>query len=147
MPAIVWMAIIFLGSTDMLSAEQTSRIIGPLLRWFQPDMSAETIAQLQFFVRKGAHVTEYAILAMLFWRGLHRGTNVQMKMSNLAGAVWFVCALFAASDEFHQSFVRSRTSSPIDVMIDICGAIVGLMICFVFARSGPKKVDRVTEKS
>ena len=42
------------------------------------------------------------------------------------------CAIFAASDEFHQSFVPSRTSSPTDVMIDVCGALVGLAICLMF---------------
>jgi VanZ family protein len=46
---------------------------------------------------------------------------------------WLAAAIFAVTDEFHQSFVPSRTASPIDVMIDICGAMIGLAICLAFA--------------
>ena len=182
LPVLIWLGFIFIGSTDLMSAEHTSRIIAPLLRWLKPDISPEAIAQVQFFVRKAAHVTEYAILAMLLWRGLRRGTNLQAKMSPdpaklgssfatkpvintsmqtegagrsslvdstgclwvrsrsiLFVSVWIACGFFAASDEFHQSFVVSRTASPIDVVIDICGALIGLAICWAFAarrRSG-----------
>jgi VanZ family protein len=133
LPVLIWLGLIFLGSTDLMSAEHTSRIIEPFLRWLRPDISAEAIAQVQFFVRKCAHVTEYAVLAMLLWRGLRRGTNLQMKMSIVFISVWLACGISAVSDEFHQSFVPSRTASPIDVMIDICGALIGLAICWTFA--------------
>lgn len=134
----VWLALIFIGSTDLLAAAQTSRIIGPLLRWLKPDISPAAIAQVQFFVRKGAHVTEYAILATLLWRALRLGTALQWKMSIFAMSILFTCALFAASDEFHQSFVASRTASASDVLIDICGAIVAVLLCWTFARRRPK---------
>ena len=133
LPVLVWLCLIFIGSTDLLSAEHTSRIIGPILRWFRPDISPEAIARIQFFARKAAHVSEYAILGMLLWRGLRRGTRWQMKMSILFIVTLFICALFAASDEFHQSFVPSRTASPTDVMIDIAGAFLGLAICWIVA--------------
>jgi len=131
LPILAWLGLIFIGSTDLMSAEHTSRIIGPILRWFNPDVSPETIARIQFFVRKAGHLTEYAILATLIWRALRRGTSWQMKMSVLFVLAWFVCALFAASDEFHQSFVPSRTASPKDVMIDTVGALIGLLICLI----------------
>jgi VanZ family protein len=139
LPVIIWMAIIFIGSTDLLSAEQTSRIIGPLLRWLKPDISPETIAQVQFFVRKGAHLTEYAVLATLLWRALRFGTRLQWKMSIVAGTVLFVCVLFAASDEFHQSFVASRTASASDVLIDIAGALIALAFCWRLAARAPQR--------
>jgi VanZ family protein len=129
LPILVWLGLIFIGSTDLMSAEHTSRIIGPLLRWFKPDISDMAIAQIQFIVRKMAHVSEYAILAMLIWRAIRRGTGWRLGMSILFFVVWVVCAILAASDEFHQSFVPSRSASPIDVMIDISGALVGLAIC------------------
>src|SRR5438270_5098080 len=134
LPVFIWLGLIFLGSADLMSAEQTSRIIGPFLRWFKPDVSVETIAQVQFVVRKGAHVSEYAALAILLWRAFRRGTRWRMKISALFATTCLVCTLFAISDEFHQSFVPSRTASPIDVIIDICGAVVGLLICWRFAR-------------
>jgi VanZ family protein len=133
LPILAWLGLIFIGSTDLLSAEHTSRIIGPILRWFNPDVSAETIARIQFFVRKAGHLTEYAILAMLLWRALGSGTRWQMKMSILFLVAALACAIFAIGDEFHQSFVPSRTASPMDVMIDTCGALVGLAICVAVA--------------
>jgi VanZ family protein len=134
MPAFVWMALIFLGSTDMLSAEHTSRFLVPFLRWLDPQISLAALAVIQFGIRKLAHLTEYAILAMLLWRALRSGTRWQMKISILFLVAALACAIFAASDEFHQSFVPSRTPSTHDVMIDICGALVGLAICWVFTR-------------
>jgi VanZ family protein len=134
MPVIVWMALIFLGSTDMLSAEHTSRFLVPFLRWLDPQISLAALAAIQLGVRKLGHLTEYAILAMLLWRALRGGMRGQMKMSILFLVAAVACAIFAASDEFHQSFVPSRTSSPVDATIDICGALVGLAICLMFAR-------------
>ncbi|MFN2541920.1 MAG: VanZ family protein, partial [Chthoniobacterales bacterium] len=64
------MIFIFIGSTDLLSAEHTSRYIGPFLRWFAPHVSDATIASVQMVVRKGAHLTEYAILGALLYRAL-----------------------------------------------------------------------------
>ena len=115
-----------------MSAEQTSRFIAPFLRWLKPDVTAATIAQVQFFVRKAAHLGEYAILAMMLWRAARRGTNIKVKMSILFVLVWVACAMFAAADEFHQSFVPTRTAAFGDVLIDIMGALVGLAICSIF---------------
>ena len=133
LPVLIWLAIIFIGSTDLMSAEHTSRIIGPILRWFKPDVSGETIARAQFIVRKAGHVSEYAILATLIWRALRRAAQRKQRMSSLFIGAWLACAIFAATDEFHQSFVPSRTASPVDVMIDICGALLGLAICVAVA--------------
>jgi VanZ family protein len=129
MPAIVWMALIFIGSTDVLSAEHTSRFLVPILRWLDPQISWATLNAIQTIIRKLGHVTEYAILAGLMWRALRGGMVWKSKKSILFAIVWIACAVFAASDEFHQSFVPSRTSSFHDVMIDICGALIGLSIC------------------
>ena len=133
MPAIIWMAVIFLGSTDILSAAHTSRFLVPFLRWLDPQISLAALNAIQFGIRKLAHLTEYAILAALLWRALRGGTRWQVKMSILFFVAWIACAIFAASDEFHQSFVPSRTSSPIDVMIDVTGALIGLAICLAFS--------------
>ena len=134
MPAILWMALIFLGSTDILSAEHTSRFLVPFLRWIDPQISLAALNMIQVLIRKLGHLTEYAILAALLWRAFGRGITWHLKVSILFLVAWVACAIFAASDEFHQSFVPSRTASPSDVMIDICGALVGLAICWAFSR-------------
>jgi len=140
LPLLTWLCVIFVGSTDLMSAEQTSRFLVPLLRWLKPDISTEALAQVHFFVRKLGHISEYAIFALLLWRALRSGTNLQMKLPILFVAAWILYGVFAATDEFHQSFVSSRTASPIDVMTDVCGALIGLAVCLVLARKNLHKI-------
>ncbi|MEP6910593.1 MAG: VanZ family protein [Actinomycetota bacterium] len=68
-------------------------------------------------LRKGAHTAEYAILGALLLRALGRNS-----LALAAGVV------YAASDEFHQHFVRGRHGSPIDVAIDTVGITIGLLL-------------------
>jgi VanZ family protein len=145
LPVLLWLGVIFIGSTDLMSAEHTSRIIGPILRWLRPGISDLAIARVQFFVRKTAHLTEYAILALLLWRAFIRNTRLRTKMSILFIFGWSLAIVAAASDEFHQSFVASRTASLRDVMIDAVGALVGLLIGSVFTRNG--KVESGEQRS
>jgi VanZ family protein len=142
LPLLIWIGVIFVGSTDLMSAEHTSRFLVPILRWLKPDMAPETIRSVHIVMRKCAHVAEYAILALLLWRALRSGSAVRAKMSMLVAAVLLGCAVFAASDEFHQSFVKSRTPSIRDVLLDIVGALVGLLICATFAHRHPKRTTQ-----
>ena len=132
MPAFVWMILIFLGSSDALSAEHTSRFIVPFLRWLDPNISPVAIAQIHMMIRKLGHFTEYAILAALLWRGL-RGSFPASGRAIVAFVAFLVAAGFAASDEFHQSFVPTRTASVRDVMIDGVGALVAVSLCALLA--------------
>jgi VanZ family protein len=134
------MILIFGGSTDVLSAQHTSRFLEPFLRWLNPDISHATIETIQLVIRKLAHTTEYAILAALLWRAFRGGTNLRLQMSRLFLIVWLICALFAASDEVHQLFVPSRMAAFGDVLIDMVGAFVGLVICWRFARRATAKL-------
>ena len=127
LPVIVWITVIFLASGDLMSAEHTSRFLGPFLRWIVPEISAETIVQIQLFVRKCAHVIEYAILAMLLWRALR--DQWRRQTATIQTAIAFLGAMTcAALDEFHQAHIASRTGSPADVALDGAGAIVGLIL-------------------
>ena len=67
-------------------------------------------------LRKAAHITEYAILAALLRRG-----------DRLVAWAFALAVAYAASDEFHQTFVRGRHGSPVDVGIDAIGVAIGLM--------------------
>ena len=129
LPLLIWMVLIFIGSTDVLSAEHTSRFLVPFLHWLDPQISWVAINSIQVVVRKLGHLTEYAILATLIWRALRSAENWKRSTLILFTVSLIGCAIFAASDEFHQSFVPSRTSSVNDVMIDIFGAGIALAIC------------------
>ena len=119
------MALMFFGSTDLMSADHTSRFITPFLRWLDPQISWQTIGQVHFLVRKAAHVTEYAILTGLLFRALRWSISGLWRRGFVA---LIPALLYAPLDEFHQSFVPSRTSSIRDVSIDYCGAILGILL-------------------
>ena len=137
LPVLLWMVFIFIGSTDLMSAEHTSRFIGPFLRWFVPDIAPATIISIQLFVRKCAHLTVYAILAALLYRAFLQSIG----RLGSAGVFAFVVAVaYASLDEFHQSFVVSRSGSPIDVAIDAAGALIGLMLYWFMIRRRPIEI-------
>jgi VanZ family protein len=68
-------------------------------------------------LRKGAHVTEYAVLGALLYRALGR------EAAALAAGI-----AYAATDELHQHFVRGRHASPVDVAIDAVGLALGMLV-------------------
>ena len=135
LPVLAWMVFIFIGSTDLLSAEHTSRFIGPFLRWFAPHVSDATIASIQMVVRKCGHLAEYGILAAFLCRAFRQS---RLRVNRIFVVSFFIAAVFAALDEFHQSFVPSRTGTAWDVAIDCVGA--GL--CLLAIRIRTKRSGR-----
>jgi VanZ family protein len=126
-PLIAWLAFISVASSDSFSAGNTSRIIGPLVLWLFPNTSAETLAVIHLITRKVAHFTEYAILAFLAARAFR--TSPRPTLANK----WFLASfalvvVYALIDEYHQSFVPSRTGSGYDSFIDIAGGLVMLLV-------------------
>ena len=144
LPLLIWLGVIFVGSTSVMSTEHTSRYIVPFLLWLTPGMSPAAIWTILVVVRKCAHVTEYAVLALLLWRALRNVPVLSTKTLMVFGAVLLGCALFAASDEFHQTFVKSRTPSVRDVLLDVMGALLGLFIGVSVARRHPKQFRATT---
>jgi VanZ family protein len=68
-------------------------------------------------LRKLAHTTEYALLGALLLRAVRR-----------VDVAFALGVAYAASDEFHQTFVRGRHGSPVDVAIDAVGLAIGLVL-------------------
>jgi VanZ family protein len=77
-------------------------------------------------LRKGAHMAEYAILGLLLLRALGR------ELPALLGGI-----AYAVTDEIHQSFVRGRHASPIDVLIDTVGLALGIFLVRRFFQPRP----------
>ena len=136
LPVLVWMCVIFSASSDQMSFQHSSRIIGPFLHWLFPHLSDETIHSAVVTVRKCAHLTEYAALALLLWRALRKPAQpgpAPWQWSK-AGLVLALVALYAASDEFHQAFVPSRQASVWDVLLDTTGAAIALLCLWAVGR-------------
>jgi VanZ family protein len=141
LPALLWIALVLVASSDMMSGERTSHIIVPFIRWLVPDVSLQTLGTLMFIVRKLAHLTEYAILAALVLRAFRAGVP-RLHWAHVAFTL-AIAAATAVSDEFHQSFVASRTGSAVDVAIDLTGALIGVTLYWRFAsRKTPPAPER-----
>lgn len=136
LPVLACAALIFAGSTDLLSTRRTSRFIGPIVRWFKPDVSEESIRRIQTVVRKTGHVTEYALLAMLIWRALRKPARNDPRPWSWREAFLAIAlaAAYSITDEWHQSFVSSRYASAMDSLIDTLGATAGILFLWMVGR-------------
>jgi VanZ family protein len=133
---MAWMLLIFSASSDPKSAQHSSRIIAPLLRWLMPDISEASLNRAVFTVRKIAHVAEYAVLAFLLWRAWRKPVKRDPRSWRWSEAAFAlsVATLYSASDEIHQAFVPTRQGRTADVLIDSAGAALGLMLVWAFGR-------------
>jgi VanZ family protein len=138
-PLVLWLLFIWFASTNEFSAANTSQILRPILLWFFPNLSEAKLAALHFLTRKLAHFTEYAVLAYLVRRALIGSPNtfLQRRWFQLS---LFLVAIYALLDEFHQSFVPSRTASVYDSAIDVAGGLTILLI-FRLAAKRPRPQD------
>ena len=136
LPAVAWAGVISILSTDVFSSDHTSRFIVPVLHWLFPSASPDTLEFLHMLVRKSAHLTEYFIFSLLLVRALRAGEQGW----SLRWALWAIAiaAGYAVLDEFHQSFVASRTASPWDSLIDTVGASVAQAVGKVWSLKGGK---------
>jgi VanZ family protein len=149
LPVIIWMGFIFVMSTDLGSSEHTSRLIEPFLRWLNPEITPATVDLVHTLVRKGGHLTEYAVLALLVLRAMTISWRTRQtgKHWQAAGLALLVAAAYAATDEFHQSFVPGRTASVYDVLIDTSGACAALAAALLWKifRSRPRAAQPAFE--
>jgi VanZ family protein len=103
LPAVLIMAVIFgLSST--------------------PSTRLPSFGLADFLVKKGAHMLGYGLLALAYWVGL----RFEKRLWWLA---LLLAILYAATDEFHQSFVSGRHPSWVDVLgFDGGGALIALLL-------------------
>jgi VanZ family protein len=119
------MVVIAVFSSPAFSAEYTAGVIVPVLRWTMPWATGPDLETMHVLVRKLAHVTEYAVLAILWWRALVHGSGVPRGRA----AAWAlaISVAWAALDEAHQALEPVRTASVRDVALDTAGAVGGLL--------------------
>jgi VanZ family protein len=133
-PLLFWMAVIFFASTSTFSGDNTSRLLRPFLLWLFPEMSEARIAFLHFLTRKLAHFAAYAVLGFLAARAFVGSSRRLLHKHWIIASATLVVA-YSLLDEFHQSFVTSRTASIFDCLIDIAGGLFVLICLNYFKRS------------
>lgn len=130
---ILWMALIFYLSNQPASiSSNTSNFVSDILfRLFfnQFFNQADFIERYAPFIRKLAHFSEFMILAFLVYINLK-----EYKVKNILRYTFIISALYAISDEIHQLFVLNRHCSIYDMLIDIAGVILAILLIHLFKR-------------
>src|SRR5580692_3725491 len=140
-PALIWAMAIAGFSTGAFTSDNTGHFIVPVLHFFLPHASAETLDLLHHIIRKCGHLTEYFILSVLILRGIRageKGMHVRWALVTI-----LIIAGYAALDEYHQSFVPGRTAAVGDVLIDMSGGIAAQIVASLFGLRGKAREKRL----
>ena len=124
--------VIAIESTAWLSSNHTSRILYPIFHYLF-SMDLVSFEYWHHYLRKAGHVVGYAILSILLFRAWRAtlpvagNMNWTLRWANIAilGTV-----LVASLDEWHQSFIPSRTGRWQDVVLDSCAGIGAQIVLF-----------------
>jgi VanZ family protein len=134
-PAIVWMGLIAFESTDFMSAQNTGSMLYALLTRLFGAINLHDFLIFHHYLRKTGHVLGYGMLSLLLLRGW-RATfhQVQAWVWPTALLAWVGTAVVATLDEWHQSFIPSRTGSPRDVLLDSVAGLFFLLLAHIWQR-------------
>ncbi|HRJ72900.1 MAG TPA: VanZ family protein, partial [Terrimicrobiaceae bacterium] len=136
LPAVLWMILILVASTDLGAGSNSYLILKPLLQWFSPNITEQEIYGWNIFFRKMMHVAQFAVLSGLVWKTRrpiwHRPGPGDLRLAAFTLAVAIVFS--AASEGIQLLFPKSRGASVTDVFIDLGGAVLGLVIIWFMKR-------------
>ena len=145
---LAWAVVIFgfsaqpAGDSSQISGGVSYRVVETADHIFGWNMTTEEqmmwAEKIEYPIRKAAHMTEYAIFAVLVLLTMGCGENV-MKSCALALAI---TAGYAATDEVHQLFVSGRSGRVTDVLIDSAGALTGLLITATVIKLSRRRRDK-----
>lgn len=132
-----WMGLIFRFShqpatvSSKLSGGIVSFITDIIVKVF--NISELSYDLLHTLVRKTAHFTIYAILGILVFNALCQSEQfLRVRWKHFFGKAFFICFLYAISDEIHQLFISGRSGEIRDVLIDSSGVLIGISSYYVF---------------
>lgn len=129
---LLWIGVIMGLATDGFSATNTGSYLTPFLRWLDPDMKWQEIREWHFFVRKVAHVVEYAILSVLAFRAFR--ITLAVPLMHVGFLTLLIVIGVAGLDEWRQSLIPTRTGTMADVALDTAGGAAGVILLIVIHR-------------
>jgi|GEM_PF-1282229 len=145
LPVAAMLGLMYYFSTDVFSAENTRSVIDKIFLRFFPHASRHNLTTLNYFVRKSAHFTEYAILGAFLFRAFRADDPAGWRFrwaiySLLTAATW------ALLDEFHQTLTRTRGGSVWDSLLDSSGALFALAVIAIIRRKDIWPKERLEER-
>jgi VanZ family protein len=138
-PAIVWIGLIAFESTDFFSAEHTGTMLFTLWNHLFGNINLHRFLVFHHYLRKTGHVIGYGMLSLLLLRGW-RATFEHTRALLLRAALlsWLGTVSVAALDEWHQSYIPSRTGTWRDVTLDTVSGVAFLLIAYFWLRRSPE---------
>ena len=148
-----WVIFGFSANTAEESTIQSNAVTEIILRIFYDDFDELSFEEQQNLIdrcdkvtRKLAHFTAYAILGFLLYGTLNFAPGSVFEKKYKKSLFSFVpCALFAMTDEYHQTLVEGRAGRFTDVLIDSSGVVFGIIaaiICFAIIDVIIKKKEK-----
>lgn len=144
LPSVIWLVVIVIESTNLGSSEHTSRILYPIFHYLF-GIGPQRFEVLHVILRKSGHFVGYATLSLLLFRSW-RGTfpRLSTRWCRQWAMLGFICtALVASLDEFHQTFLPSRTGTFRDVVLDSCAALFAQIVIFMILRRRNSRIEGV----
>lgn len=137
-PALIWIGVICVESTDMMSAANTGSILFAVVARIVGHVELTTLMEWNHVLRKLGHVVGYAILSWLLFRAWR--ATLPSPIGRLWAFAWarlafWMTVVVASLDEFHQSFIPSRTGRWQDVVLDSAAALGLQILLYVILRT------------
>lgn len=141
LPVVAWLTMLAVESSDLLSSSHTGSWLSKIIVLLFGHVDAEYLELLNVALRKLGHFTGYAVLCLLLFRALLRTTGIariaasthHMMVRCAGGAIAFTF-LAACGDEWHQTFLPSRTGAFHDVLLDTAGAAFAQVLLLLYIR-------------
>ncbi|WP_300627523.1 VanZ family protein [uncultured Thomasclavelia sp.] len=135
LPMIIWMIFIFIMSNTNGndSSSQSNFFANIILQFINIDKET-----LTFLIRKLAHISEYAILALFTYYAL---IKIAFNKRIIFQITFLISFLYACSDEFHQLFISGRSGQFTDIIIDSTGCLIMLLFLYLWQKKKNESND------
>jgi len=141
----LWLGVIAVESTTYLSSDYTGRFLYPILH-FLFGLDWKQFMTWHHYIRKTGHFVGYFILSVLLFRAWKATMRLPAVWAlRWSGIAFFMSALVASMDEWHQTYIPSRTGAVSDVVLDSSAALTAQIVIFLVLRSKGEKLHEAAD--
>ena len=134
-PAMVWIGLISIESSDAFSSQNTGSMLYALLTRLFGQINPHEFEVFHHYLRKTGHVVGYGMLALLLLRGWRMTIGpARAWLNKMLLLSWVGTAFVASMDEWHQTFIPSRTGTVHDVILDSIAGFAFLLAAYLWLR-------------
>ena len=143
LPTLLWLCVLAAFSTDTFSAEHTGSVLEKIIVALFGKISAHRFHQIHFLVRKAAHFGSYGLLSTFAFFSWRATFPLRLLWSFRWTSLALLLTLIAASlDEYHQTFISSRTGNFHDVLLDMAGAVFFQLLIVLWESRKAARLDQ-----